>query len=286
MRCIPARALRLGIVNHIAFAKGHGTGNDFVVLPDLDGVVDLSAATVRALCDRRTGIGADGVLRIVREGSMFFMDYRNADGSFAQMCGNGIRVFARYLVDHDLAAPGLMTIDTRGGAFEVICPVEGDIEVAMGVPTVPNARAMPVVTIGERSWSAAPVLIPNPHAVVIVGDLDEAGELRDAPEVTPAAVFPDGVNVEFVRPVADDHITMRVFERGVGETRSCGTGACAAAFAARRQHGQPMPGTTRVDVPGGTVHVRETDDGHLVLIGPAVIVAQGHLNQEWWEAHA
>lgn len=286
MRCIPERALRLGNVNSLAFAKGHGTGNDFVVLPDLDGVVDLTPATVRALCDRRTGIGADGVLRIVREGARFFMDYRNADGSLAQMCGNGIRVFARYLVDHDLAAAGMMSIDTFGGTFEVFCPVDGDIEVAMGRPTVPNARAIPVVTIGDRSWSATPVLIPNPHAVVIVDDLDEAGELRDAPEVVPAAVFPDGVNVEFVRPVAADHITMRVFERGVGETQSCGTGACAAAFAARRQHREPTPGTTRVDVPGGTVHVREADDGHLVLIGPAVIVAQGYLNPQWWEAHA
>ncbi len=286
MRCIPERALRLGSVTSLAFAKGHGTGNDFVVLPDLDGVVDLSPASVRALCDRRTGIGADGVLRIVREGSRFFMDYRNADGSLAEMCGNGIRVFARYLVDHELAAAGLMTIDTRGGAVEVLCPVDGDIEVMMGVPTVPNARAMPVVTIGEQSWSATPVLIPNPHAVVIVDDLDAAGDLRDAPDVAPVAVFPDGVNVEFVRPVAADHITMRVFERGVGETQSCGTGACAAAFAARRQHGQPTPGTMRVDVPGGTVYVREADDGSLVLIGPAVIVAQGFIDEQWWEAHA
>jgi len=286
MRCIPEPALRLGHVSSIAFAKGHGTGNDFVVVPDLDGALDLRPATVRALCDRRTGIGADGVLRIGRDGSRFFMDYRNADGSTAEMCGNGIRVFARYLVDHDLAAPGVMTINTRGGPFEVLCPVDGDIEVAMGLPSVPNARAMPVVSIGERSWSAAPVLIPNPHAVVIVDDLDEVGDLRDAPEVAPAAVFPQGVNVEFVRAVADDHITMRVFERGVGETQSCGTGACAAAFAARRQHGQPTPGTMRVDVPGGTVHVRETAEGQLILIGPAVIVAQGHLDQRWWEAHA
>ncbi len=272
-------------MNAIAFAKGHGTGNDFVVLPDLEATLDLSASTVRALCDRRTGIGADGVLRVVREESMFFMDYRNADGSLAQMCGNGIRVFARYLIDHGLAPAGTVPIATRGGVIEVLCPVEGAIEVAMGVPTVPVARAAPVVTIGERSWAATPVQVPNPHAVVFVDDLAEAGDLREPPEVAPRAVFPDGVNVEFVRSVADRHIAMRVFERGVGETRSCGTGACAAAWAFGRQQGEPAAGTVRVDVPGGTLHVRESDDGSLVLIGPAVIVAEGTIDPRWWETH-
>lgn len=285
MRCTPGRALRLGSVTRITFAKGHGTGNDFVILPDLDDECELPARTIRALCDRRYGIGADGVLRVAREGSMFFMDYRNADGSLAEMCGNGIRVFARYLVEQDLAAPGEMSIATRGGVVTVHCPEEGDIEVSMGVPTVPLARAMPVVTIGDHSWSATPVLIPNPHAVVFVSHLDEAGDLLTAPEVVPSAVFPGGVNVEFVHRRDEDHIAMRVFERGVGETQSCGTGACAAAWATRRQDGQARPGTMRVDVPGGTVHVRESDDGHLILIGPAVIIAQGFIDARWWEDH-
>lgn len=268
----------------IAFAKGHGTGNDFVILPDLQGRVELTGDVVSALCDRRMGIGGDGVLRVVREPSGFFMDYRNADGTLAEMCGNGIRVFARYLVDHGLVDPGPFTIGTRAGAITVDCPVEGDIAVHMGSAKVPAARAMPVVTVGERSWSGAPVVVPNPHVVVFVDQLSDAGPLHEAPEVAPA-IFPDGVNVEFVVDRGPDHIAMRVFERGVGETMSCGTGACAAAWAARRRGGEPEPGTMRVDVPGGSVHVEESASGELTLIGPAVIVAEGTIDARWWTAH-
>lgn len=263
----------------IRFAKGHGTGNDFVILPEVEG--DLSEAQVRALCDRRFGLGADGVLIIVERGDDYFMDYRNADGSIAEMCGNGIRVFARYLVDHDLAPAGAITIQTRGGSYEVVCPGDGLIEVAMGTATQPAARAMPVVSVGDSTWNATPVLVPNPHAVVFVDDLDEAGDLVEPPEVAPG-MFPDGVNVEFVVDRGVDHIAMRVHERGVGETLSCGTGACAAAWAARRRTDDPTPGTARVDVPGGTVWVREDAEGALTLIGPASIVAEGSIDPGWW----
>jgi diaminopimelate epimerase len=266
-------------VSGIRFAKGHGTGNNFIIWPDAD--IDPTADQVRALCDRRTGIGADGLLRIESGPNGFVMDYRNADGSLAEMCGNGIRVFARYLVSHGLAAPGVLVIGTRGGPVQVLCPAEGDIEVHMGEASVPRARAIPVVTVGELSWSATGVLIPNPHAVVFVDDLADAGDLADPPEVAPG-VFPDGVNVEFVVDRGVDHIAMRVHERGVGETQSCGTGACAAAWAWRRRDGEPTEGTTRVDVPGGSVWVREDAAGAVTLIGPAVIVAEGELDRQWW----
>jgi len=268
-------------VNAITFAKGHGTGNDFVILPDLADRLELSPQVVAALCDRRTGIGGDGVLRVVGESDAFFMDYRNADGTVAEMCGNGIRVFARYLVAQGLHPPGSVDILTRAGIVAVDCPVDGDVAVQMGSADVPRLRAIPVVTVGERSWSATPVIVPNPHAVVFVDDLSEAGELREAPEVAPA-VFPDGVNIEFVADRGPDHIAMRVFERGVGETRSCGTGACAAAWAARRRTGVPEPGSMRVDVPGGRLIVEESDSGGLTLIGPAVIVAEGTIDERWW----
>ena len=266
----------------IEFAKGHGTGNDFVVLPDLHDELGLSVDRVRALCDRRRGIGADGVLRAVREADGFFMDYRNADGSLAEMCGNGIRVFARFLVDTGLVEPGEHSIATRAGRISVTCPRVGDISVSMGVATTPLARAIPVVSVGDRHWPAVGVLVPNPHAVVFVDDLDEAGELRVAPEVSPG-VFPDGVNVEFVVDRGSDHIAMRVHERGVGETLSCGTGACAAAWAWRRRGADDGQGRTRVDVPGGSVEVVEDADGHLTLIGPAVIVTRGRIEQSWWD---
>jgi diaminopimelate epimerase len=138
-------------------------------------------------------------------------------------------------------------------------------------------RALPHVTVGGRTWPATGVLVPNPHAVVFVDDLDDAGDLAVAPDVAPDAVFPDGVNVEFVVAMGPNHVAMRVHERGVGETLSCGTGACAVAWAARRRDGDAGSGETswRVDVPGGTVHVTETEAGSLLLTGPADLVARG-----------
>ena len=262
----------------IAFAKGHGTGNDFVVVSDLADLYDFTVEQVRAICDRQTGIGADGLLRVLQRDGRYFMDYRNADGSIAEMCGNGARVFVRYLIEEGLAAPGDLVIGTRGGDREVSALASGDISVVMGVPTTPHLRAAPVVTVGDRSWNAVGVHIPNPHAVVFVDSLDDAGDLRVAPEVSPDAVFPDGVNVEFVVPVAEAHVAMRVFERGVGETLSCGTGACAVAWVARRQEGASPAQTWIVDVPGGCLEVTERTDGQVVLTGPAVIDFRGEID--------
>ena len=149
------------------------------------------------------------------------------------------------------------------------------MSIDMGSATTPSAKAMPQVSVGSVSWSATGVLVPNPHAVAFVDDLAQAGGLASAPEVSPADVFPDGVNVEFVREEGPGHIAMRVFERGVGETLSCGTGACAAAWAHARRHGKPtLPYTTVVDVPGGSVQVTETAAGTLELRGPADLVAR------------
>jgi diaminopimelate epimerase len=230
-----------------AFAKGNGTGNDFVLLPDPEGDLDLTAAQVRAVCDRRFGIGGDGVLRVVRTevagddvqqlagGAEWFMDYRNADGSVAEMCGNGARVFARYLVQEGLVEAGAGVIGTRAGVLAVDVPhaFDGDVTIAMGTATTPLLRALPQVVVGERSWPATGVLCPNPHAVVFVDDLAEAGDLLAAPQVVPAAVFPDGVNIEFVVRHEPGHVRMRVHERGVGET-PCGTGRS-------RWRGRPSP---------------------------------------------
>lgn len=262
----------------IAFAKGHGTGNDFVVVPDLADQCDFTAEQVRAICDRETGIGADGLLRVLYREGRYFMDYRNSDGSMAEMCGNGARVFVRYLIEEGRVVPGDLVIGTLGGDREVSAFASGDISVVMGAPTTPQLRAAPVVTVGDRSWKAVGVHIPNPHAVVFVDSLDDAGDLLDAPAVTPDAVFPDGVNVEFVVPVAEAHVAMRVFERGVGETLSCGTGACAVAWVARRQEGASPAQTWIVDVPGGRLTVTERADGQVVLTGPAVIDFRGEID--------
>jgi diaminopimelate epimerase len=277
-------------VSELAFFKGHGTENDFVVLPDADGsaVGDLGEDLVRALCDRRAGLGADGVLRVVRTAACddpaavaargeaeWFMDYRNADGSSSEMCGNGIRVFGRYLADHEqVDVTGPLPVATRAGTKLLRIDPE-TVSVDMGVPEVLGETK---VAVGQRSWTALHVSMGNPHAVAFVDSLDDAGALRDAPEHD-ASVYPDGVNVEFAVPVGERHVGMRVHERGSGETRSCGTGACAVMVAAAIGDGQdprhPSGATYRVDVPGGRLEVTWTRQGRVVLTGPAVLVARG-----------
>lgn len=272
----------------IRYTKGHGTENDFVILPDPDGALTLEPAWVAALCDRRAGLGADGVLRVVATAKMpgyedgtaaapWFMDYRNGDGSIAEMCGNGVRVFARYLVDQGLAEPGSFGVATRGGIKTVHVPADGgDITVDMGVPIWPQEAAR-IAWDGRRPVASVHVDMGNPHAVVFVDDVADAGRLIEAPTWQPAAVYPNGVNVEFVASAGPRHIAMRVYERGVGETRSCGTGACAAMIAAARRDAA-VPGTPyTVDVPGGRLIIVEREDGRLEMTGPALLIADGEL---------
>jgi diaminopimelate epimerase len=259
----------------VRFLKGHGTENDFVVLPDTDEAT-LTPELTRALCDRRAGIGADGVLRVQRDDrdGGWFMDYRNADGSVAETCGNGIRVFARYLVTAGLAEPGRLRLGTRSGVRRVDVPPDGgDITVDMG-PATPLPHA--TVTINGRGWSAAGWSMGNPHLVVLDAAPIDTLDLSQPPPVDPGTAYPDGVNVEVVERVEPDHIRMRVHERGSGETRSCGTGACAAAVAAMAVEGTRT--SYQVDVPGGRLRVEWRDDDSVLLSGPAVIVAEGDVD--------
>jgi diaminopimelate epimerase len=265
-----------------AFTKGHGTENDFVVVPDPDGLKTIDAAEVARLCDRRAGIGGDGLLRVVRTANMpgyegqaadaeWFMDYRNADGSLAEMCGNGVRVFALYLVTHGLAGTDEFGVATRGGVKHV--RVDGsDVTVDMGVPVLPVTRGPITVDVLGTPRPAVDVDMGNPHAVVFVDSVDDAGDLLSLPLVAPAGAYTEGVNVEFVADAGPRHLRMRVHERGVGETRSCGTGACAAMIAAARRDGAPAGTPYIVDVPGGRLHFVERQDGHLEMTGPAVLL--------------
>jgi diaminopimelate epimerase len=292
----------------LAVTKGHGTQNDFVLLDDRDGELDLTPALVRRLCDRRAGLGADGVIRLVATqrlaeapgavtGTTWFMDYRNADGSVAQMCGNGVRVFARYA--HRLGlwdpATGPLDVGTRAGVRTVVAtrPESGDepwFTVGMGAVVLPAGSAA-LGSGGDAQVHVAGLAVPrpglsvdvgNPHTVVVLAqesDLD-AADLTVPPDVEPVPV--DGTNVELVVPLGErtaadgtvvGRIRMRVHERGVGETRSCGTGAVAAAAAVRAWGGPQAPGVWLVDVPGGTVRVTLHADGRADLAGPAVLVA-------------
>ncbi|MFT4187586.1 MAG: diaminopimelate epimerase [Aeromicrobium sp.] len=275
-------------MRRFTWLKGHGTENDFVLLPDYDGQAhpDLDPAFVAALCHRRRGIGADGVMRVVRSaaagidsGAEWFMDYRNADGSLSEMCGNGVRVFARHLIEEGLAdASQPIPIATRDGVK--VIDVAGDqIRVDMGSFVVGEHSE---VSVPGHRWPAREVRTGNPHAVAFVDSVADAGPLAEAPGFD-REVYPDGVNVEFVERRGERHVGMRVHERGSGETRSCGTGACAVGLAtALADEARPTADTPvryRVDVPGGTVHVEWTADDHLILEGPAVIVASGEM--EW-----
>jgi diaminopimelate epimerase len=268
----------------LRFVKGHGTGNDFILIPDLEGEIEITPEQVRYLCDRHFGLGADGVIRVVRtarvpevasmaDSAEWFMDYRNADGSLSEMCGNGSRVFARYLDATGLITDAELQIATRGGIRTVSMESDLTITVDMGIPTTPPGTA--VVTVGSRQLPAVGVMIPNPHAVSFVESLDDAGDLRVSPGIAPASIFNEGANVEFVVVRGENHIAMRVFERGVGETLSCGTGACAAAFAYLRRIDAPVGSQVRVDVTGGTLTIIETESGQLLMRGPADLVARG-----------
>jgi diaminopimelate epimerase len=278
---------------------GHGTENDFVVLPDPDGTVwpgdRLDADLVGRLCDRRAGLGGDGVLRVVRSAHVpdapavlgpdlerceWFMDHRNADGSTAEMCGNGIRLFLHVLVaegllDRDECEAGVL-VGTRGGPRRVGATPDGSYWVDMGPAREFGSGA---ARVSGHVFDGLAVSMGNPHLACLT-DVDvDSLDLSGTPAVD-AGLFPDGVNVELVnvlQPAA--HIRLRVSERGVGETRSCGTGACAAAYAALADAGE-AEGTVLVDVPGGRLTVR-VDRQATVLTGPAVLVSAGTLCPEW-----
>jgi diaminopimelate epimerase len=298
-------------MNRLPVAKGHGTENDFVLVPDPGAVYDVSADQVAALCDRRAGIGGDGLIRVVRcvdlpEGqgladeAEWFMDYRNADGSPAEMCGNGARVFARYLMHLglvDLPDGGMLTIGTRAGLKRVRRQGE-NLSVDLGPWRIEGGERAAAegmnatVHCGDDSVGlpGLSVDVGNPHVVVALPDTRRlaAVDLTVVPRVTPEVH--GGVNVELVVPARDETgavVTMRVHERGVGETRSCGTGAVAAVLASRVWAQGPTPSRWRVRVPGGTLEVRVPTD-HVLhgevaeLTGPAVLVAEGEIDPRWW----
>jgi diaminopimelate epimerase len=286
----------------IHFTKGHGTGNDFVLFTDPDGELSLTPLQLAAIADRHFGVGADGIIRAVRSRSLpegaaslaeddsaeWFMDYHNADGSPSEMCGNGIRVYAQYLLENgliDLDPTDTLSIGTRGGVRDLQRNLKG-FQVDLGRWSLDRGDAL----VRARNLSVARpglgINVGNPHVVVALSSMDEleSADLSYIPVLDPEPA--EGANVEFVVPgdpmVKDGvgEITMRVHERGSGETLSCGTGAAAAALATRHWAGSGAPNQWRVNVPGGTLGVRmwPAEDGeHVSLSGPAVLVYEGDL---------
>ncbi|MBF4625158.1 diaminopimelate epimerase [Clavibacter sp. VKM Ac-2872] len=284
----------------LQFTKGQGTGNDFVLFADPAGEIDLTDTQVQALCDRHFGIGADGTIRAVLSSRIpegraaldedpdaeWFMDYRNVDGSPAEMCGNGIRVFTLFLIENgliELPAGRTVPIGTRAGVREVQRSGSG-FQVDLGRWSLAGGEPLVRAKDLQVARPGLGIDVGNPHVVVALSSEDELAEadLAFVPQLDPEPA--DGANVELVVPadplVVDGvgHITMRVHERGSGETLSCGTGAAAAALATRHWAGSAAPHQWRVQLPGGVLGVRmfPTEDGeHVGLSGPAELVFDG-----------
>ena len=256
---------------------GHGTENDFVILFDPDSQYAITPAQIAAICNRSSGIGADGFIRITKPDGKWFMDYSNSDGSIAEMCGNGIRVMARYLVARGHLPEGIFAINTRAGIKHLRVPLEGDISVNMGQVT--DEMEEIEVTQNGKTWEGLNISVGNPHAVVFLENLEEVGSLETTPVVSPQSSYPEGVNVEFVQILTNNEARMRVHERGSGETRSCGTGTCAVALAATLHTRGKLPSRWTIYPPGGRLIVDIDGHSNATLIGPAELIADHDISK-------
>jgi diaminopimelate epimerase len=285
------------------FVKAHGAGNDFVLLPDLEDQIVLTPSFVRALCSLHTGLGADGVIRVApprwgHQGDVF-MDYWNADGSVAEMCGNGVRCVAKYVADRGMTNGDEVRIATRAGVKSVRITdhwPDGTVastQVDMGTPTltgqievdvsparlrVPRLPGHQTITLERVVVTVTTLSMGNPHAVLLVNDVMTAPVAAWGPTIEHDEAFPAGTNVEFIAVPARDLVVGRIWERGVGETLASGTGASAMAVAAHALG--LVDRRVRVDLPGGSLEVDWTS-GSVLITGPAVEVASGELSPAW-----
>jgi len=279
------------VSDHLEISKYHGTGNDFVFLEDLDDRSPLDPALVAALCDRHTGVGADGVIRVVAGsgGSDFFMDYRNADGSLAEMCGNGVRCLGKLVFDRGLTSRTELEVDTRNGvrhlSLDVREGVVAEVTVGMGPPAFRRSEipmsgpgggsflSEPFELGDGRTVKASALSMGNPHLVLLLDDEPDRYHVSHiGPALEHHELFPEGANVEFAH-VTNEAIVTRVWERGSGETMACGSGACAVAVAANEAG--LAPALAMVRFPGGDLEVERREDGEVLLIGPASRVFEG-----------
>jgi diaminopimelate epimerase len=279
--------------------KYHGTGNDFVMLEDLADERPLTEAFVTTVCDRHKGIGADGVIRVTpgrADGEDFFMDYRNADGSLAEMCGNGIRCLGKLVFEHGHTTATELEVGSRGGtkhlSLEVRDGVVGSVTVGMGPAAFARGQIPmdgpaeePFLTepfeVDGWTFKASAVSMGNPHLVVFVEEDPAQIDVRSfGPRIEHDPRFPQKTNVEFVA-IEDGAVRVRVWERGSGETMACGTGACAALVAANEAG--LVPARAEVRFPGGTLIVERTED-EVFLIGPAERVFEATLDEAWLAA--
>jgi diaminopimelate epimerase len=250
------------------FVKAEGLGNDFIVVSE---PVDLSGEQIALLCERKTGIGADGLLEITPVGdALVEMRYWNADGSPAEMCGNGLRCVGLIAVESGMVpGPSLVVRSAVGDHPTTVLP--GNIVRAF----VGEPHAFRTEELNVAGHTVRPIGIGNPHAVVFVDDVAEADVAEVGPTIETDAIFPDGANVEFVELSEGNRIKVRVWERGVGETLASGTGSTAAAYAAREV--AALGDGVTVELPGGELLI-EFDDAGAWMTGPASIVYRGSVD--------
>ncbi|HEX9694836.1 MAG TPA: diaminopimelate epimerase [Actinomycetota bacterium] len=281
------------------FVKSQGAGNDFVMIEDLQDRIRVGAEMVRLLCDRHFGIGADGLIRVApATDADFFMDYYNADGEPAEMCGNGIRCLAKFVADRGLVGGDKLRVGTRAGIkdLELFRGPGGDVErvrVDMGPPVIERKRIplsgpgddalRETIEVDDFTFIATALSMGNPHCVLFVTDLDAVPFGYLGPTIEMLPLFPQRANIEFVQVLNRNEVRSRVWERGVGETLACGTGACAIAVASS------LRGFTErqvaVKLPGGTLDIDWASDGRVFMTGPAEEVFRGTLDPRFVSHH-
>jgi diaminopimelate epimerase len=272
----------------LKFQKMHGIGNDFIVLGEMDIPSALPPETIRRMSDRRFGIGCDQVLVAAapeRSRAHVAMKIFNADGSEARQCGNGIRCFAKFVREHGGVDADPVRIETVAGIVEASFLEDGQIRANMGVPEF-DPRAIPMragsksssysLRLGGQAFTIGAVSMGNPHAVLMVDDAESAPVERLGPEVQAHQWFPEGVNVGFMEVVSPERARLRVFERGVGETLACGSGACAAVAVGVIQG--VLGNAVRVDLNGGSLNLEWAGEGASIwMTGPAEAVYEGEI---------
>jgi len=273
----------------ISFSKMHGLGNDFVVIDAIRQAVNLSAEQIRFLADRRFGVGCDQVL-LVESANQKEVDFQyrifNADGGEVEQCGNGVRCFARFVREQGLTAKDRIRVATRSGIVEPEIQTDGDIRVNMGIPVL-SPKEIPFkaeqqailypVQVGDQTLDLSVVSMGNPHAVLLVEDIESAPVRELGVQIESHNRFPQRVNAGFMQVIDPGHIRLRVFERGVGETHACGTGACAAVVAGRLR--QLLAESVRVSLTGGDLQIQWAGEGQIVwMTGPATTVFEGRIS--------
>lgn len=259
----------------LKFTKAQALGNDFIIIEDLTGEVELSEDKIRALCDRRFGVGADGILLLLpSKKADFKMRIFNTDGGEASMSGNGVRCLAAYIFERGLNTEEGLVIETMAGERQVHLNLsQGKVQsvrVNMGKPT---SLRNELIKVGDLELEAICLSIGNPHCVVFVENVKTAPVGRLGPTIEHLPIFPKRTNVEFVEIASEDELRMRVWERGVGETLACGTGASASVVAAASQKLAKRKATVHLE--GGDLSVEWAQDDHVYLTGPASLVYSG-----------